>query len=399
MAVLLLPAVLAMLLIGYAAYENWQTDRRQAELQPFYETTGLPASGPLGEIVRQEPLGLDVSNGEGFRVVYRTEGVSGQKILSSGMIFVPDEPAENRPVLAWAHGTLGLGEKCAPSRAEKLSDLAWLGDALSQGWVVTATDYAGFGTPGVQGYLIGKTEAHDVLNSVRAARNLPAANAGNEYVIWGHSQGGHSALFAASQARAYAPELDLKGTVAAAPAAELIALLDQQYDTAAAWVIGPIITATWPHFNGAINVNEVLTTEGQETYRTIAEQCIAQSALGGLARTALRQKIFVENPVQQAAWRQMAAEQSAPLLKANQPLMVVESKTDKVVLPNTTSLYIQQACAAGSNLQALWIDKGAHQDIPALTYPQVLPWIAERFQDKPNPSTCKQPPAVPPYGS
>lgn len=388
--------VLLAIIVGYSVFTKWQTNKRQANLAPFYSTDGLAKEGPLGEVVRAENLGVEVTGGIGYRILYRTETAGGQPTFSSGMVFVPYNPAQNRPVLAWAHGTLGLGEDCTPSRTKNPANLSWLSDALSQGWVVVATDYAGQGTPGTQGYLIGNAEAHDVINSVRAARNMEQTNAGNEYAVWGHSQGGNSALFTAAQSAAYAPELSLKGTVASAPAAELVPLLNEQYNSAAAWVIGPIVAATWPAFNSNLNPNDILTETGQKVYQKVANQCIQQSAVAGLVRTALRQKFFTDNPINNPAWKAMAEAQSAPILAANQPLMVVESKQDTVVLPNTTALYIQQACSANSNLQSLWIDKGNHIQIPSLTYQQVIPWLADRFADKPNPSNCSDPPAVTP---
>lgn len=395
-AVLLGLALIITALLLATAVATWQTNKRQEKLDPFYSTTGIPTNGPLGEVVRWENLGVEVVGGIGYRILYRTETATGQKTFSSGMVFVPYNPAQNRPVLAWAHGTLGLGDACTPSRTKDPANISWLGDAMQQGWVVTATDYAGQGTPGTQGYLIGGSEAHDVINSVRAARNMEQTNASNEYAVWGHSQGGNSALFTAQQSAQYAPELSLKGTVASAPAAELVPLLNEQYNSAAAWVIGPIVTATWPAFNSALNPHDILTSLGQKTYKKISNQCIQQSAVAGMLRHALSQKFFTENPVNNPNWKAMAQAQSAPYLAANQPLLVVESKQDNVVLPDTTALYIQQACGAGSNLQSLWIDKGNHIQIPKLTSPQVIPWIAARFAGTPNTSSCNQPPAVTP---
>lgn len=394
--ILIVLAVLVALMIVKSVISTWQTNKHQSELAPFYDTTGLSLDGPLGEVVRWENLDDEVVGGIGYRVLYRTEKADGTNTFSSGMVFVPYSPAQNRPVLAWAHGTLGLGDECTPSRLKDPADISWLGDALSQGWVVTATDYAGQGTPGPQEYLVGAAEAHDVINSVRAARNMEQTNASNEYAVWGHSQGGNSALFTASNSAAYAPELSLKGTVASAPAAELTELLDAQYDTATGWVIGSIVAATWPAVNNSLNVDDVLSSAGQRAYQKLANKCIQKSAVSGLLRTALKQQLFSTNPIDVPAWKEMAEAQSGPTLAANQPLLVVESKADKVVLPSTTALYIQQACAAGSNLQSLWIDKGSHEVIPELTYQQVIPWIKDRFQGLANQSSCSQPPAVTP---
>ena len=52
--------------------------------------------------------------------------------------------------------------------------ISGLADMLRQGYVVVATDYPGLGVPGMNHpYLIGVSEGRAVLNSVRAARDLP----------------------------------------------------------------------------------------------------------------------------------------------------------------------------------------------------------------------------------
>lgn len=394
-SVLIILPVLILSMMGIIS--DWRSDRLQNKLSSFYDTTGLATDGALGEVVRYENLDVEVPGGIGYRILYRTEKADGAKTFSSGLVFSPYSPGEDKPVLAWAHGTLGLGDKCTPSRTADPADISWLSEAMANNWVVVATDYAGQGTPGTQAYLVGSAEAHDVINSVRAARNMSQTNAGNSYAVWGHSQGGNSALFTADMSAGYAPELDLKGTVASAPAAELVALMDQQYDNSVGWVIGSIVAKTWPSVNSSLDVNDVLSSSGLDSYKKIANQCIAKSAIGGMIRNWFKQQIFSVNPNSVPAWQQMAESQSAPKLGANQPLMVVESKTDSVVLPNTTALYIEQACATGSNLQSLWIDKGNHEVIPKLTYPQVIPWIADRFDGQPNQSNCNLPPAVTPY--
>lgn len=375
-------------LVIYIVVLSIQNNQRQNKLAPFYNTTGLQTQGPMGEIMRYEPLGVTVAGGQGYRILYRTQQADGNPTFSSGMVFVPENSAESRPVLAWAHGTMGFGEQCAPTRTKNPASMPWLTDALNQGWIVTATDYAGFGTPGTQEYLVGASEAYDVINSVRAVRNLNEAKANNQYAVYGHSQGGNSALFTASLTGTYAPELDLQATVASAPAAELPTLLNEQYGSAIDWAIGPLVAVSWPAVNPNLHAADILSQLGQKSYQKIANQCIQRSALGGIVRNALGQKFFSTNPMNQPAWAAMATLQSAPYLNANQPLLVVESEQDKVVLPNTTALYIQQACQAGSNLDSLWIAKGGHIQIPKLTYQQVIPWIKAQFAGQPNQSAC-----------
>jgi hypothetical protein len=42
---------------------------------------------------------------------------------------------------------------------------------------------------------VGTSESRAVLDSVRVAGQLPGADGGKKFVVWGHSQGGHVALF------------------------------------------------------------------------------------------------------------------------------------------------------------------------------------------------------------
>jgi acetyl esterase/lipase len=101
-----------------------------------------------------------------------------------------------------------------------------LRNIIAQRHIVVATDYAGLGTEGIHPYLIGESEARSVLDSVRAARALPNSGASNRFAVWGHSQGGHAALYTGQVAARYAPDLKLVGVAAAAPATYLVELFD-----------------------------------------------------------------------------------------------------------------------------------------------------------------------------
>lgn len=392
--------VVLLVVVGLVMFSNLKTAVRQANLAPFYDTSALPVDGLLGEIVRSEPLGVDIEGGTATRVIYRTQNYQGAYTFSSGMIFVPSTPAINRPVVAWAHGTLGMGDVCAPTRTENpVSDLPWISDMLKNGWVVTATDYAGLGTPGTQAYLVGRSEAQDVLNSVRAAQHLPGANASNTFVVWGHSQGGHSALFTANQAGQYAPELVLKGTVASAPAAEVATMLDSQQNNLLDWVIGPEILEAWPSVNSQLVVSDIASEVGQKSYKKIAEKCIGDAVLDGLVRTKLKQTFFDKNPAAVPSWQAEAIAQTAPVLSPSQPLLIAESTADTVIAPEDTARYIERSCNARGNVSTLWIAETTHDKIPQIISPQVITWINDRFVDNPNLTTCFQKSPVTPEGN
>jgi dienelactone hydrolase len=161
-------------------------------------------------------------------LLYRSTGFDGRKIVVSGSLALPQgkAPAGGWPLITYAHGTTGAADSCAPSRGYDAADLTSYAYPLLQRWLkagyaVVRTDYEGLGTPGVHHYLLGVSEGRSVLDAARAARAFAPRKLSKRIIIAGHSQGGHAALFAASLAPAWTPELRVRGTVAFAPASHL----------------------------------------------------------------------------------------------------------------------------------------------------------------------------------
>jgi len=187
--------VAAMALLSAACSQRSTGDRPFVD-EAFYRKEFRLEPGQRGRLLASQvpdgiPKGL-----VGWRILYQSVDVSGRPTVVSGMALRPDraQPAGGWPLIAYAHGTTGIADGCAPSRNP--SALALVQDLLAAGYAVVETDYVGLGTRGVHPYLDGGTEGRAVLDSIRAARELPDLHAGGRAVIWGYSQGGHAALFA-----------------------------------------------------------------------------------------------------------------------------------------------------------------------------------------------------------
>jgi len=163
-------------------------------------------------------------------VLYRSLDPKGKPIAVSGIIDLPKgkAPKGGFKVISWAHGTVGAADVCAPSRnadgGPADSYIAYATASydgwLKAGYAVLRTDYEGLGTPGPHRYLIGASEGRGVVDIALAAHELyPTLS--KDWVIGGHSQGGHAALFAAALAPKLAPKLNMKGVFAFAPASHL----------------------------------------------------------------------------------------------------------------------------------------------------------------------------------
>jgi hypothetical protein len=195
-----------------------------APMAPHIHHAITHIAGRPGQLLRIQRLSYSLDGAAAYRVLYTSIGLTGRLIPVSGIIVVPSGPPPRggRNIVAWAHPTTGIDRRCAPSlESDVLYTIPGLETFLARGDIVTATDYPGLGTPGPHPYLIGLSAGRAVLDSVRAARQVPGAEASTRFALWGHSQGGQAVLFAGQIAARYAPGLSLVGIAAAAPATHL----------------------------------------------------------------------------------------------------------------------------------------------------------------------------------
>ncbi len=193
----------------------------------FYDAPATVPGSP-GQLLRTEPYAGHLPDGmTAYRLLYTTTADDGVPALASAVLAVPTAATGSVPLVAWAHGTNGVARACAPSLgpdAILLNNVAAMGSLTRNGWGVVATDYTGEGTQGAYPYLIGQGEARSVLDSIRAAHQVNGPHLSDQSVIWGHSQGGHAALWSGQIAPQYAPELQIKGVAAISPASDPLAL-------------------------------------------------------------------------------------------------------------------------------------------------------------------------------
>ena len=248
----------------------------------FYAIPDPLPAGPPGSPIWAEPVAAP-PGALAWRILYHSRTIHDEDIAVSGLVVAPDRepPAGGFPVVAYAHGTTGLADPCAPSKAarpladgdEAAGDLP-LPPLWEDGYVVVATDYEGLGTPGRHPYIVGGSEGRGVLDSIRAARALPEAHAGDRAVVVGISQGGHAALFTGELADTYAPDAGLLGVVALAPGAELaqaaMLLLGDESVVGFAVAIGAGFDAAYP----VVRLEDILTPKALAAIDVVDTGCI-----------------------------------------------------------------------------------------------------------------------------
>jgi len=397
--------VVGVVVTGVAAYfsSTATVSETQSALDPFYATPSPMPPGKPGDVIRSEPLPVSpaLERANSYRVLYRTELPDGTPRVSGAMLFVPTGPVPNggRKVISWAHPTVGMGDQCAPSRSsDPLQSLDWLQDILDKGWIVTATDYAGLGTDGIEYYLVGQNEAIDTVNAVRMTQRFPGSNASSVYGVYGHSQGGHTALWAGDIGPKYAPELTLVGVAAAAPASELAELVGEQWDQGVAWVIGPEVFVSYPAAYPNLDLGDIASVDALDRYQSIAGECMLTAMLEGRYLQHTGHTAFKANPVEVPAWKAAFDAQTPKPLPASMPTLVIESVNDAVVLPSTIASLQAKWCNAGSALQVDWLGplRGTPGEPSSLTHiyegavggELAASWFEQRFQGAPAASNC-----------
>jgi alpha-beta hydrolase superfamily lysophospholipase len=314
--------------------------------------------GQPGTIIRSEPINAALPNAQAWRVLYASTAPDGATIAVSGVVVAPisTAPAGGWPIVAWAHGTSGVMPPCAPSLDADggLSRVPALDQLLAAGTIATITDYPGLGTPGPHPYLVGSSEGRAVLDSIRAARSLLGNEAGDTSAIYGHSQGGHAALFAGQLAPGYAPELRVAGIAAMAPPTDLADLLWRDRDESLGVMLTALAVTSWSQWYPDAKVEAIVHPEMKALVERAGQRCVgtAPQALAELPDIGLlRLRFLSTNPAQTPGWDAHLQENAPSMMPATIPLLISQGLSDTLVRPDVTAAFVENQCNAGVSIE------------------------------------------------
>ncbi|MFJ4919957.1 lipase family protein [Streptomyces sp. NPDC088725] len=368
----------------------------------FYEAPkDLPANN--GDVLRSEPavffldpLKAVKSRASVTRIMYRSTDRAGKPIAVTGTVLTPRTVQYGpRPIIAFAPGTQGLADKCAPSRqlAEGTEYEALpIKKLLDQGYAVVVTDYQGLGTPGVHTYMNREAQGRAVLDSVRAAQRLDSADLpdAGPVAIYGYSQGGGAAASAAELARTYAPELKITGAVVGAPPADL--------DTVAESLDGSAYSAFFNYaFSGLaagyrIDTDPYLNARGKRVTADLRDNQCTTQAIGAYPFLRSRSLTVDGRPLTErlkhAPWDTIMAEQRLGKRRPAVPVLLSHSVLDDVIPHRVGKELAADWCRLGATVKFSSNYLPTHIAAAAGTSAEGVPWLADRFAGKTAPSTC-----------
>lgn len=353
-------------------------------LPAFYKTPSL-AGKKAGTLLKSQKVAAPSVDGTVYRVMYVSETVSGQATAVTGLVVVPKTaaPKSGYPVVSWGHGTNGMTDECAPSlEPSKIDSLA--NGLLANNWVITASDYQGEGTPGLHPYLAGVVAAQNTIDIVRAAEQLPSVDVSKNYVVWGHSQGGQTAMYAHNIAPKYAPELTLKGVVAGAPPSQFDLIYDylktSKYRYYLLMSAGGLNAA---YGDKAAPLDKVLTPEGIALLDELDKGCsdYLSKTLGAVSIDETN----LANPFDVPEWKKLfLANDPKNFTSTNDiPLLIIHGGADEQIPTVSSQLLTTKLCGLGQGMQR-WVYPGqSHSGVIATSATDMVNWMKARFAGGP----------------
>lgn len=327
-----------------------------------------------------------------WRVRYVSTDPFGKRIEATGMVFAPVGASRARDVVVWAHPTSGVMPECAPSRRSGpgFPWVAGLDPLLAAGFVITAPDYAGLGTSGVHPYFVGASEARAVVDSARAARSIGDAHAGNRYIVWGHSQGAHAALWSAMLPAAYAPEVTLVGVAAAAPPTYLATNVARASDLSGILLVTSYLFVGWSNFYH-LPLAPPLTPSASAAVRNVAHVCSQTPRDAVKLTTVLKPLQRISLPAaldRDARWKARLTSNSPGLPARRVPYFIAQGMMDRLIVPAVTTAYVKALCKAGMRVDYYQLAGINHPNSGSDAAPAAVRWMQGRFAGTPAPSNC-----------
>lgn len=389
-------AVALLLAVALAGVSAW-LHAGEPEVDDFYAAPDdLPAAS--GVLLRQEGFTRQVPDGaQAWRILYTTTRDEGEPAVASALVVAREGLGEGpHPVIAWAHGTTGQAQRCAPSVLDdpfSSGAMPALEQVLERGWVVVATDYVGLGTEGPHPYLIGQGEGRSVLDAVRAAREMDGPRLEDRTVVWGHSQGGGAALWTGVLAPDYAPDVGVIGVAALAPASDLPGMISNLGRIPGGALFAAYALTAYSEVYDDVAFDDYVRPAARTAMEGFAERCLAepQTLLSVAESLAFDRPFYRRDPTSGPLGERLA--ENVPSGPIPAPVLLAQGEEDPLVLPDVQARFVQRRCdAEGSGpLDYRTYPGREHVDVIAddsPLVPELLAWTEDRLAGAEAPDSC-----------
>ena len=366
------------------------------DLLPFYRWAGALPEKP-GLMLREEGIQDQpeiVAAATAKRILYTSTDARWRSgiIPVSGTLYLPKRtaPQGGWPLVAWAHGTLGVSDRCAPSWSRhRPRDGAYINNWLEQGFAVVATDYQGLGGPGPHPYLNWEAEGRSVLDAARAALGHSNGQIANAIIITGQSQGSGASLGATRLAPSYAPDLNIKASIATGivsrfPAAANKPSNEPSFARSLPPQIAILMMIAGALGDDAIKPDDLVTEMGKPLLQAAREGCNAE-----LAQVVRSNGLTLANSLKdpESADRLNVVIEMSPV-RMPIPVFLATGLADKLIPPQRQYAAVAALCAAGSNVVWKTYAGVTHNGTVHAAYADELVFVHAALTGSPIQSNC-----------
>ncbi|CAH0351492.1 lipase family protein [Aquabacterium sp. CECT 9606] len=368
----------------------------------FYTAPSSATSGVHGDLISYRTttvnLGANAPATKAWAVMYKSTDSLGAANVVTGTVLVPTTAwsgTGTRPTVSYAVGTHGLAQNCAPSLqmvGGSDYEAANIAAALKAGYAVLVSDYQGYTTGSTPTYLAGASQGNAVLDIVRAATQIPfgGISATTQTAVWGYSQGGQSAAWAAQRHASYAPTVNLVGVAAGGVPADFLRTAKYLDGSAgASFLFGGVIGLA-QQYPTAIPLDTLANAAGQAAIAKGKTQCVFESLFELMNDNLSEYTTGNQTLDQLTAIPAINATLKAQDLggdKVSVPLYQYHGKADEFI-PIDQAVVLKKAyCSKFSNV-SFDVYPSEHIVTQFQAAPTVLTWLGERFAGKAATSTC-----------
>lgn len=350
-------------------------------------------------------------------MTYNMPNVLGEIKKATAMVFIPNKarPKDGWRVVVWEHGTVGIGDSCAPSNNKFNPRFKLMAESLlAQGYIIVAPDYEGLGTPGIHPYLNLSSEAKSAIYAVKAYKDHYGSQVNGAWMSVGQSQGGHGVLGTAELSNS---DANYKGTVAGAPASSLGYIISEVAPLAIKNLllgesVGAVPKGTAVEVYAELLAYAAYTTVGvkayeprfnyqdifQERSKSLAEYAEGTTGENGLCLTELHDKFaddirsylnentnktvldypglagnFQDNPTV----KKFLVDNQPATKKINTPVMIIQGTADMAVPYDVTNALQQRLKALGTNVNFVPVVGASHTQAIVDKNPELVEFIKQ----------------------
>ncbi|HVY08614.1 MAG TPA: lipase family protein [Mycobacteriales bacterium] len=373
------------------------------EADPFYTVPANIGDYHDGQVVRSRPIQAQAwavpMPGRAWQLLYRTEDFRGRPTATVTTVLVPSTPWQQqgrRPIISYQTAEDGVAGKCSPSYSLRAGAHAGFENstaetsemylALEQGWALSVPDYEGPRST----FLIAATEAHGVLDGIRAARNFSPAHVSRAAPVglWGYSGGSFASVVAAEYQPTYAAGLRLRAIALGGLVGGIRASINDFSGSVAGGAIPMGINGflrAYPKLHLLQYLNATGRRDVAATSRDCIDEAVSRYPFLSIEQIEARPHALDSKPVARMLWR------NSPLGIRGTPTAPIydyHADGDELAPIKPALRLLHRFCRSGVVVQHVQSPVGEHLSEVATGAPGAMRFFTSRFAGKPPIDTC-----------